>query len=70
MRARILIAVGVLLAAAGALWTLQGLGVVGGSVMSGDTTWAVIGPIVLIAALAIVTLGVRGLRGPSKGSGE
>jgi hypothetical protein len=70
VRARILIAVGVLLAAAGLLWTLQGLGVVGGSVMSGDTTWAVIGPIVLIVALAIVIFGVRGLRGPSKGSGE
>lgn len=70
VRARILIAVGVLLAAAGVLWTLQGLGVVGGSVMSGNTTWAVIGPIVVIVALALVFIGVRGLRGSSKASGE
>ncbi|MFI7453960.1 hypothetical protein ACIBQX_41175 [Nonomuraea sp. NPDC049714] len=70
MKAWILVAIGVLLAAVGGLWTLQGLGVVGGSVMTGDTTWAVIGPIVLIVALALVVIGVRGLRGPSNRRGE
>ncbi|MGN9785984.1 hypothetical protein ACTMTF_31470 [Nonomuraea sp. ZG12] len=70
MKAWILVAIGVLLAAVGGLWTLQGLGAVGGSVMSGDTTWAIIGPIVLIVALAIVIIGVRGLRGPSNRRGE
>lgn len=38
------VALGVLMFAVGLLWTLQGLGYVGGSSMSGDETWAVIGP--------------------------
>jgi hypothetical protein len=47
------IVLGILLVLVGALWTLQGLGVVGGSVMSGVTLWAIIGPIVVIAGLAL-----------------
>ena len=39
-------AVGVLAVVLGGLWTLQGLDVVEGSVMSGVSLWAVIGPIV------------------------
>jgi hypothetical protein len=35
------------------VWTLQGLGVLGGSVMSGVTLWAVIGPVVALAGLAL-----------------
>jgi hypothetical protein len=65
VKAWILLALGLLLIVAGAVWTLQGLGVVGGSVMSGDTTWAIIGPIVLIAGLAAAFLGLRGRRNPS-----
>ncbi|MET7335189.1 hypothetical protein ABZ912_55105 [Nonomuraea angiospora] len=53
---------GVLLAAVGILWTLQGLGVVGGSVMSGNTTWAIIGPIVLVVGLVLAVIGLRRLR--------
>ena len=45
--------VGVLLLAMGALWTLQGLGYVGGSGMSGKVIWAVIGPIVAVAGLGL-----------------
>ena len=47
------IGLGILLVLVGALWTLQGLGVVGGSVMSGVTLWAIIGPIVVIGGLAL-----------------
>jgi hypothetical protein len=46
--------VGVLVLLVGALWTLQGLGYVGGSAMSGVTLWAVIGPIVAVAGLGLV----------------
>jgi hypothetical protein len=53
---------GVLVALAGAVWTLQGLGYIGGSFMSGATVWAVIGPIVLLAGLAIIYLALRGSR--------
>ncbi len=47
-----LFAGGLILILMGVLWTLQGVGVVGGSVMSGVTLWAIIGPIV--AALGVV----------------
>ena len=57
-----LIVLGVLVALAGAVWTLQGLGYIGGSFMSGATVWAVIGPIVLLAGLAIIYLALRGRR--------
>lgn len=43
----------------GATWTLQGLGYIGGSVMSGVTLWAVIGPIVIIAGLVTALLAIR-----------
>ena len=43
----------------GGLWTLQGLGYVGGSSMTGSQTWAIIGPLVagLGVALGITVLG-------------
>jgi len=47
------IIVGTLVLLVGALWTLQGLGYVGGSAMSGNTLWAVIGPIVAVAGLGL-----------------
>ena len=50
---------GVLLVVMGGVWTLQGLGVLGGSVMSGDRTWAVIGPVVVVAGLVVIGIGVR-----------
>jgi len=43
----------------GVLWTAQGLDLLGGSVMSGVTIWAVIGPIVAVAGLVLIVLGVR-----------
>ena len=49
---------GVLLVAVGAVWTLQGFNILGGSAMSGSTLWAVIGPIVLIAGLALIWVGI------------
>ena len=46
------IVVGVLVALAGLLFTLQGFGAVGGSPMSNTTTWSILGPI--IAAIGVV----------------
>ena len=57
------IVVGVLLILLGALWGLQGLGVVGGSAMSGTTLWAVVGPIVAVVGVVLL---VTGLRLPSR----
>ena len=47
-----------LLVAVGVLWTLQGLGYVTGSSMSGQSYWAVVGPALagLGVALAIVVV--------------
>jgi hypothetical protein len=59
MKQIVLVVIGLAAALAGLVWTLQGLGYVGGSFMSGATVWAVIGPIVALAGLALITLGLR-----------
>ncbi len=53
-RAVLLLVGGILLIAVGLVWTLQGVGILAGSVMSGSTMWAVIGPIVAIAGAYLV----------------
>jgi hypothetical protein len=52
-------ALGVLIMLAGVIFTLQGFGVIGGSVMSGATLWAVAGPVIAVAGLAIAVVGLR-----------
>jgi len=59
MNKNLQVGLGVLLFLMGLLWALQGLGVVGGSVMSGSTVWAVIGPIVAIFGVWLVVRAVR-----------
>jgi hypothetical protein len=49
MRRVVLVGVGFLLTLAGVVFTLQGVGVLGGSVMSGVTFWAVAGPVIALA---------------------
>jgi len=49
---------GVLLTAIGLIWTLQGFGVLGGSVMSGSPVWATIGPIVLLVGLGLIVAAI------------
>lgn len=44
----VLLVLGVLLLVMGVIWFLQGVGVLGGSVMSGVTLWAIVGPVVAI----------------------
>jgi hypothetical protein len=59
MKQIVLVVIGLVAALAGLVWTLQGLGYVGGSFMSGATVWAIIGPIVALAGLVLITLGLR-----------
>ena len=59
MKRGLLIVVGVLIALAGVVFTLQGTGAVGGSAMSGNTFWAVAGPIIALAGLALAAVGLR-----------
>jgi hypothetical protein len=54
-----LVGLGFLLMLAGVVFTLQGVGVLGGSVMSGVTFWAVAGPVIALAGLALAVLGLR-----------
>jgi hypothetical protein len=55
----LLVGVGLLVAVAGVIFTLQGVGVIGGSSMSGATSWAVAGPVIALAGLALATAGLR-----------
>jgi amino acid transporter len=51
--------VGVAVAVVGLVWTLQGFDVLKGSSMTGTTTWSIVGPIVLVAGLALAYVGLR-----------
>jgi hypothetical protein len=56
----VLVGVGLLITVAGVIFTLQGLGDIGGSAMSGVTFWAVAGPVIALAGVAMAALGLRG----------
>jgi hypothetical protein len=54
------IVLGILAVAAGILWTLQGLNLVGPEGgMKGDSTWAIVGPIVAVVGLLLLLFGAR-----------
>jgi hypothetical protein len=46
--------VGVLLILAGGLWFLQGIGILGGSVMSGHLQWAIYGGLAIIIGCGLL----------------
>ena len=56
------IAFAVLLIAIGGVWTLQGLGYLKGSSMTGSTLWATVGPIVAAFGVALLYVAIRGPR--------
>jgi hypothetical protein len=62
MRTGVVTAFGVLLTVAGVIWALQGFGVIGGSFMSGDSVWAIIGPVVAVVGVILVAIAVRRAR--------
>lgn len=51
---------GAIVALLGLLFTLQGVGVIKGSAMSGTAFWAVAGPVIIVAGLALAGFGIRG----------
>jgi len=55
----LLAAAGSLITVAGIVFTLQGVGDIGGSFMSGTTTWAVAGPVIALVGLALIALALR-----------
>ena len=60
----LLVGAGSLITLAGVVFTLQGVGVIGGSFMSGTTTWTVLGPVIALIGLALVTAALRRRRVP------
>ena len=59
MMRRLLGGAGLLVAVAGVIFTLQGLGAIGGSAMTGVTFWAVAGPVIALAGLLLALFGLR-----------
>lgn len=59
MNRNLKVGLGVLLVLIGLLWTLQGLGTLGGSAMTGVKLWAIVGPIVAIIGVLVVARAVR-----------
>ena len=55
-------ALGVVLVLVGAVWTLQGANLLGGSFMTGSRQWLVIGLVVLVAGAALLVRAVRARR--------
>ena len=55
----LLVSAGLLITVVGVVFALQGVGVIGGSFMSGTTTWAIAGPVIALAGLALVMVGLR-----------
>lgn len=58
----VLVVIGLAAVLAGAVWTLQGLGYIGGSFMSGATVWALIGPLVAAAGIVLILAARRSRR--------
>ena len=54
-----LLALGSVLVLMGGVFTLQGLGYLAGSPMTGVTLWAIIGPVLVIVGLGLAVRAVR-----------
>ena len=59
MRSRLFVAAGIVVIIVGAVFALQGFGVLGGSFMSNNHTYEVVGPLVALAGLVLAALGLR-----------
>ena len=59
MKSRLLIATGIVVIIIGAVFALQGFGVIEGSAMSNSHTFEVAGQLVALAGLVLATLGLR-----------
>ncbi|TDC59641.1 hypothetical protein E1258_17300 [Micromonospora sp. KC207] len=62
MRGWLRLTLGLLAVVVGAVWTVQGLGYVGGSVMTDRRVWALLGPVLVLFGLATLWYGLRARR--------
>lgn len=60
MKALVFIITGAVLTLFGAVFALQGLGYLGGSTMTNDPLWAILGPIIALVGIGLLVIGVRG----------
>jgi hypothetical protein len=60
MRKPGLVFAGAIVVLLGLVFTLQGVGLLKGSSMSGTTFWSVAGPVIMLGGLAVAVVGVRG----------
>lgn len=56
---RILFALGGLFVVVGVIWLGQGLGLIGGSFMTGEAVWAVIGGACIVVGAYLIRIGFR-----------
>ena len=54
--------IGVIALIVGIIWTLQGFNIMAGSAMSGQKTFAIVGPIVGIVGIALLVFSLMGRR--------
>jgi hypothetical protein len=59
VRNSVLAPIGLVLVLVGLVWTAQGVGWLEGSPMTGETLWAVLGPVLVLIGVGVVVLGVR-----------
>ncbi len=59
MRRALGVPLGIVMVVFGTLFTLQGLGYVGGSVMTGSSFWAIAGPIIAGLGVALLIVSWR-----------
>lgn len=62
MRGWLTLTLGLLAVVLGAVWTVQGLGYVAGSVMTDQRIWAVIGPVLILIGLLVLWRGLKARR--------
>jgi hypothetical protein len=62
MKKALPLVLGGLMLVVGLVWTLQGLGYVSGSPMTGVAFWAIVGPLLAGLGLALMIVGYRGPR--------
>jgi hypothetical protein len=55
----LLVALGAVMVLVGAVWTLQGLGYLEGSAMTGQEIWAVLGPLLAGLGVGLVVVAAR-----------
>ncbi|SCF30906.1 hypothetical protein [Micromonospora mirobrigensis] len=64
MKGWLTLTLGLLAVVVGAVWTVQGLGYVGGSVMTDQRIWALLGPLLVLIGLFVLWRGLRSRRRP------